>query len=241
MKKLCVCDFDGTIYANGDKRRFYAALEELAALRKSGGEYIVASGRPLHLLRPFFKDFDSTYFISCDGALFSKGFDIIKSFPINKEEINKKTEKTKSDYVLTGQCISYIHCSDSARRMQLCRFYGGHTVSVNHAGEIDEDIYKAAFFCEDTECGFLDKCWNSYGICEYVAKGVSKGLCLEAARAVLGFDMEDTLVIGDGENDISMMKTAGKSYAVASAPPVVKYSADAVVDDIIRVLRGEFA
>ena len=232
MKKLWVCDFDGTLYRNNDKRSFCKALDYLYGLRENGGEFIVASGRPLHLLEPFFDRFEDTYFISCDGALFSRGFEILKSFPIDKEEIKKITEKTKLQYVLTGAFISYVHCSDAALKMRLCEFYNGHAVGIENPSEADGMIYKAAFFGEHREFGGLEKCWNSYGIHEYTAEGVSKGKCLLYAREYLGFSKENTFAAGDGQNDVSMFETTFRSYAMCSAPPSVKRRADKVAADI---------
>ena len=232
MKKLWVCDFDGTLYKNNDKRSFSKALDYLYSLRKSGGEFIVASGRPLHLLKPFFNRFEDTYFISCDGALFSKGFEILKGFPIDKKEINKITEKTKLQYVLVGACISYVHCRDISLKMKLCKFYNGHTVSVESPFETDGEIYKTAFFGEYKNFDGLEECWNSYGIHEYVTNGVNKGACLEYALDFLGFSKANTFAAGDGQNDVSMFDKAFKSYAMESAPPPVKRVADCVVSDI---------
>ena len=238
MKKLYVCDFDGTIYKENEKRHFDAVLKEFSRLSSEGNEVVVATGRPLHLLEPFFEDFENTFFISNDGALFSKGFEIILENPIDKEKLKKKTEKTKNSFVAYGESITYARYSEKSLGMNLNRFYRGHVVRVCGIDEISENIYKVGFFGTE-ECDFLEKCWSSYGVSEYTAKGVSKGECLKKVMDLLGFSAENTVVAGDGVNDISMMKLAGKSYAMVDASPVVKASADQVVSDILNVLRGD--
>lgn len=239
MKKLYVCDFDGTIYKENDKRHFNAVLKEFSRLREEGNEVVVATGRPLHLLEPFFEDFENTFFISNDGALFSKGFEIILENPIDMGKLKKKTEKTKKPFIAYGESITYARCSEKSLSMNLNKFYRGHIVRVCEIDEISENIYKVGFFGTEEEYDFLEKCWSSYGVSEYTAKGVSKGECLKKVMNLLGFSAENTVVAGDGANDISMMKLAGESYAMVGASPAVKASADKVVNDVLNVLRGD--
>ena len=85
----------------------------------------------------------------------------------------------------------------------------------------------------------MTDCWNSYGVFEYLANGVDKGECLKIVQKALGYTPEATVVIGDGENDICMMKYADKSYAMMSATPKVKAKADKIAENVLEILRGE--
>jgi len=66
----------------------------------------------------------------------------------------------------------------------------------------------------------------------------SKGDMLKRIQAVLGVDKKDTLVVGDGANDLSMFKYAGKRIAFC-AKEVLKKEADFIVDekDLTKVLE----
>jgi len=66
----------------------------------------------------------------------------------------------------------------------------------------------------------------------------SKGDMLKRIQAVLGVDKKDTLVVGDGANDLSMFKYAGKRIAFC-AKDVLKKEADFIVDekDLTKVLE----
>jgi len=68
--------------------------------------------------------------------------------------------------------------------------------------------------------------------------GTSKGDMLRRIQAVLGVDEKDTLVVGDGANDLSMFKYAGKKIAFC-AKEVLKKEADFIVDekDLTKVLE----
>ncbi len=240
MKKLFACDFDGTLFNKNDMRHFKSVTDEINIIQSKVNAVVVASGRPLHLLKPHFENFDNMFFISNDGGVFSRGFDILFKQPIDKSKLKEITEKERIDFIAYGQCITYIKVSNLGKRMELDKFFNSHTVNVDSVDEISEDIYKISFFECQKEYEFLDKCWNSYGLTEYVAKGATKGSCLSIVQKALGFSSECTVAIGDGINDISMMEKAGTSYAMVSAPPKVKGVADMVVDDIIKVFRGDF-
>ncbi|MGP3970770.1 HAD family hydrolase [Streptomyces sp. 6N223] len=57
---------------------------------------------------------------------------------------------------------------------------------------------------------------------------VSKASGLRHVCAELGLDGEEVLAIGDGRNDIEMLRWAGRGVAVAQAPQEVRDAADAV-------------
>ena len=53
----------------------------------------------------------------------------------------------------------------------------------------------------------------------------SKGIALEKILEMTGLKRENTLVFGDGENDVSMFKVAGHAVAVKNAMPAAKAQA----------------
>ena len=65
----------------------------------------------------------------------------------------------------------------------------------------------------------------------------SKGDMLRRIQNVLGIDKKDTLVVGDGANDLSMFEYAGKKIAFC-AKDVLKKAADYTIDekDLTKVL-----
>ena len=62
--------------------------------------------------------------------------------------------------------------------------------------------------------------------------GVSKASALESLRRKLGVYPDHTVAIGDGYNDIEMLRWAGRSTAMGNAPDDVKAVADAVTDSV---------
>lgn len=239
MKKLFVLDFDGTLYKKNNKRQFDTAKECLEKLKAKGNDVVVATGRPLHLLKPYFENFDEMFFISNDGAVFSKGFEILYGVPIDKAEVKEKFCDYKGDFLAYGQCITYAKYKEKSVGFKIDDFFNHHVMRIGCVGEIEEDIYKVTFIGKEPKADFLDKCWNSYGVTEYVAKGVNKGECLKLVQKALGYTSENTVVAGDGENDISMLKCGDTSYAMMSASPKVKGVATKTAESVLDILRGE--
>ncbi|GAA2666248.1 MULTISPECIES: HAD family hydrolase [Actinosynnema] len=61
-----------------------------------------------------------------------------------------------------------------------------------------------------------------------VPEGVSKGAELERLRRELGVDRAGTAAVGDGHNDVAMLRWAGCGVAMGQAPEEVRAAADVV-------------
>jgi Cof subfamily protein (haloacid dehalogenase superfamily) len=61
-------------------------------------------------------------------------------------------------------------------------------------------------------------------------EGVSKASALAAVAGRLGVDQADVLAIGDGRNDIEMLRWAGRGVAMGQAPLEVQEAADDVTE-----------
>lgn len=63
---------------------------------------------------------------------------------------------------------------------------------------------------------------------EFVSKNVSKGIALERLCESLGIEISESVAIGDGDNDVPMIKAAGLGVAMANAAESVRSAADMV-------------
>lgn len=66
---------------------------------------------------------------------------------------------------------------------------------------------------------------------ELSAAGVDKGTGLVRLCAHLGLPLQKTIAVGDADNDITILKTAGLSAAMGNALPAIKALADVEVAD----------
>lgn len=67
-----------------------------------------------------------------------------------------------------------------------------------------------------------------------VRAGLSKALALEELRVRLGVAAGATFAIGDGINDIEMLRWAGHGVAMGQAPPAVRAAADEVTGTVAQ-------
>jgi len=66
---------------------------------------------------------------------------------------------------------------------------------------------------------------------ECSAKGVTKGIGLEKLCEYLGISVEETIAVGDADNDLDILKHAGLSIAMGNGNERVKEIADIIVRD----------
>lgn len=81
---------------------------------------------------------------------------------------------------------------------------------------------------------------------EVTPQGVTKALGLEWLCAYLGLSLEETIVVGDGGNDLEVMDIAGLAVAMGNAQPEIQARAQAVVadndhDGIVEVIEQYLA
>lgn len=69
---------------------------------------------------------------------------------------------------------------------------------------------------------------SGYASYEVTPRGVSKGSALPALAAAMGFEVWQAMAVGDGLNDVEMLRAAGFGVAVGNAPPEVRDAAPLV-------------
>ena len=102
--------------------------------------------------------------------------------------------------------------------------------TVSTASEVREPIYKIAFYGKAPNFAAvpadLRKSYVGNGWAEYVYRYADKGLALSELQSRLFLTKFDTAAIGDGLNDVSMLKGAKYAYALN---PVLKDAIPAVI------------
>lgn len=70
------------------------------------------------------------------------------------------------------------------------------------------------------------------GVFEGISPGTSKAIGMDILCGYLGIDPQDTYAIGDSNNDIEMVNTAGIGIAMGNGSKAIKEAADYVTSDI---------
>ncbi len=78
----------------------------------------------------------------------------------------------------------------------------------------------------------LELVYSEVSSLECSARGVSKGSGLERLCALLEIRPEACIAVGDADNDLPMLRTAGLGVAMGNAPEHVKTAAKRIVADL---------
>ena len=100
---------------------------------------------------------------------------------------------------------------------------------VVHDPETDDDVFNEMVGALGLREVSYYIGWSSW--VDIVPEGVDKARGLERVCGELGVAAADVLVLGDGYNDIEMIRWAGRGVAMGDAPRDVRAAADHVTGD----------
>ena len=237
--KLLVTDIDGTLTEN-DGTVAKKTIDAIKAVVNSGKYVVLASGRP---------------FVGTMSLRESLGLHGMPTICQNGSVVVDKDGKIIEKYVLADHlspciagkengCSVIAWCGDKL----FCEKYDDQVKEyekistippiICNFGEL-KDVTKVLLISSPEETSRLEKllqseCYACHrsrkNFLEFVSKNASKGNALETIARSLGIAIEETVALGDGMNDISMLKKAGLGVAVKNASKTVKENADTVID-----------
>lgn len=194
------CDYDGTLATEGTVEP--ATLGALERLRERGCVLLLVTGRELHELRGVFPRLDLFHSVVAEnGALLYDPAD-------QAEELLSPPTSVKLVNALRRRNVSPL----SVGR-------GIIATSLTHRAVVTKTIGEL--------CPAFQVIRNRDSLMVLHGK-VNKGTGLARAAQKLGIALENTLGVGDAENDIHFLARCGMAVAVSNALPVIKRSADAV-------------
>ncbi len=150
--------------------------------------------------------------------------------------LTERESVVRSDQI--GHLAEFSHADHQAAFEKICLRVGDmEDYALDHSGE----ILKVCMYHRDPcsrvrslralENTGMDLKFSGRTSLEAVAPGVDKGWGLRRLAAYLGFGVENCAAVGDGENDLAMLRTAGWSAAMGNAPESVRAEADMVAAD----------
>jgi HAD superfamily hydrolase (TIGR01484 family) len=242
--RLLALDVDGTL-VDSDNTMSPAVREAVRAMRDSGVDTIITTGRAI----PGVMDtanklgLDDGHAIASNGAivfeydpvkvLHSVTFDaseavrrVLKHVPealVAVEEIGVgyRVSRPFPDGEISGRIIVEdvdALISDPVTRVVI----RAPERSAEDFGALVEELGLA-----DTNYYIGYTAWL-----DLAPEGVSKASGLEYICDRLGIAQSEVLAVGDGNNDIEMLRWAGRGVAMGHAPDTLKAAADAVTGDI---------
>jgi len=246
MYKLIAIDLDGTLL-NEKKEISERCLECIKEIKKMGKKVVIATGRPLHGIRPYLKKLelieDNNYTVVYNGAqvVNATGKVILFEKPVSVDAYREL-------YELSKQFGVYIHAIINGGVLTPRNNpYTGVESSLNHTpvyeGPVENvdpstKIIKVMFVDEprklDAIIPLLPK-WvkEKYTVfksadifLEFINKGVDKGVGVSVIANHFGIRPQEVICVGDAGNDIAMIRYAGLGVAMGNATEDVKAEAD---------------
>ncbi len=238
-------DIDGTLVDEKDIMP-ESARQAVFRARQNGHICVINTGRTLNFVGeaiPELSWFDGML-LGC-GTMVVYGGETLLHKTFSKEQSLRIVEGLRHhgiDAVLEGRDNNYLEPPDrmvypffAEYAQKFSEFpFGSWEDAVGHFDKFFayvEDRHRMdAFAGEFSEVlDFIDR---QRGFFEIIPKGCSKASVMEYLAEALGIPIEETAAVGDGSNDIAMLKCAGRSIAMGSGSDEVKELADFVTTSV---------
>ena len=253
--KLIACDLDGTLFDSQGRLSDENSIA-IDALSSYGVHFVPSSGRTLSDIPEVVRNHPAVrYIIHSSGAVvFDKQTDERISFCMPHElsrrvlemlfsvESHVSVRRLGSTYVnktrFNRECFDYYNVWHVHAKLLVDY---AHPIDDFERTVLDYDNVEmiAAFFKNDDDLERIAKALRQDGRLnvvsasphnlEIIYKEADKGRALAALAEMLLIPISATIAVGDSENDISMLQSAGLGLAMQNAADKVKSSADATV------------
>lgn len=211
MLKAVVTDVDGTI-TDSRRRISTAAIECIRTLVDGGIEVIIASGNTVCFMDGLCKMIgtDGTI-IGENGGVYRRTFD--------------GTLRIAGDQAVCREAFATLAAHFSAQSVTLELYSPDYRFAdVAFARNVDPDEVREVIREHRHPVRVLD---TGFAI-HLQALGVNKGTALSELVGLIGLAPSEVLAVGDSENDIEMIRTAGIGVAVANSTETTRAAADYV-------------
>ena len=243
MIRLIASDIDGTLIKDSTPDLYpemEAAVEELA---RRGIIFCAASGRQYHSIRNVFRNIkEDIVYIAENGAQIRYKEKDIRVSPMKREYVEAiirqiREEHKSCDIVASTPNGSFIESNNKEFIDLLTYGYRNKFTLVKDVLEEGAEFVKIAVYQKESilELGekilvpeWKDKvkvCISGNEWVDFMDLSVDKGKALAFIQEYFHISKEETMVFGDNDNDVGMMKAAEESYAVETAREEVKAAA----------------
>lgn len=239
--KLVVSDMDGTLLNEKGKvtDRFFKLYKELLALNV---HFIAASGRQYYSIIEKLKPIkDGITVIAENGGIAQRKDEVLLTFFLDKDTVKILVEKIRglddAFLVLCGKKQAYVE-SDNPEFLSIFPEYYVKYAQVDDLLDVvaNDEFFKIAVYSfkgsENSTYPAFKEDENDIKVkvsaenwLDISGVDTNKGKALKHVQELLGITKEETLVLGDYNNDLEMMEQAHFSYAMQNAHPNVAQAA----------------
>ena len=208
MIKMLFCDLDGTLLPQGAAAVSVNVKEKIRALIRKGVRFCVASGRPYEQMKALFGELSNDIiFICLDGALVMHRNCVLYKKRFCKLEAARLLSSATGEVYGRGVSATVTE-RDGAEAIK---------IKINRLGS---EVFKVAV--NDSPRETIGRvCYNKGGITEYVAADCDKGAAAKVVMQKFCVTAEETAALGDGENDLPLLKVVGSPAKMEKCAPVL--------------------
>ncbi len=262
MIKLIITDMDGTfLNSQGDYNR---ALFEtvIANINEHGVHFAACTGKQVERVEELFGEQSKGFWILGDSATRIKhqGEYVYQSLLNNALglAIIRQLEALAGEHIVIACTPDYAAIKrDTPEHLQsVVRRSYAQVKLIDRYEQIDSDFVKITVYDHNQQCPALRPHLAKFDDQAYIVvseaawidianAGVHKGTTVERLQAMVGASKAETMVFGDGFNDIELMERADFSFAMRNAFDETKAAAnyitrsndeDAVMHTILHML-----
>lgn len=236
-KQVVFSDYDGTIYITEENMlRNVNAIKEY---RNLGGKFVIVTGRSKTSVSNVIKQYHIPYdyIISNNGAVIFNS-DMVK---IHEQSIDTDISNKIIEYLKTKENIEIFFYDDEDKveyhnqkllkiRIKTSNYELGQTIE-DEINRIFKQDAKAHLACQRM---YYDD--HDFVIVDIVSKDAGKENAIKKLLEVLNIEKEQVVTIGDGRNDVAMIKEYN-GYSMETAEEEVKKLASKIFESIADALE----
>ncbi|TNJ43426.1 HAD family phosphatase [Tamlana fucoidanivorans] len=238
--KLVVSDMDGTLL-NQNNEVSYRFFSQFKALKKRNIHFVAASGRQYQSI------VDKLDIIKNDITIIGENGGVLQHeqetkvlLQLSKSEVAKTVELLRTIshcyVVLCGRKAAYIETNDAHFISKFKQYYVAYEVIDDLLQDIDDEFLKiAVYHFESSEDFVLPHIQSLNKSFQVIVSGqhwldishinANKAYALQMVQEKMNIATHETMIFGDYNNDLEMMRLGYFSYAMGNAHPKVKEAA----------------
>lgn len=241
--RLVATDIDGTLVKDSSPEVYPEIVQMFRELSARGIVCCVASGRQYHSIhRMFEKAGDDIVYIAENGAHIVYRGKTLSVTDMQREQAHEIIREMRAcgegyEFVVSTPQGSLLESRDESFIRLIRDSYHNQMKVVQDVLQDDPQIIKCAMHHNGSvrrvaETELIPRWREHVKVCmageewiDFMDAAVDKGNAIRFVQDYFDIGYEETMVFGDNENDIGMMRAAGVSYAVENACGAVKDAA----------------
>lgn len=251
MIKLIACDLDGTLL-DSNHELTEDNIQVIEELKAKDFPFVIATGRIYPSAAEFSKKLGlTTPIIACNGAVVIDPVrdEILFHYPVETEKMLKLIEICHQfDIYYHLYTIDTVYAERNERLIKMYNDWKAKdpekslvkTAIVTDMAEviISNDIYKLGLYVDEAgaedalvemmKITGMTSCFSLDTLVDVFNHEASKGNAMKHLGDLYGIDQAHIMALGDNENDIPMLETAGLGIAMADARDHVKLAANEI-------------